>query len=203
VVPSCSLCFAYSQLGSAETLLCRCMITEHCSHSSQRIKAVRKSCQRAANPYNYIFFKLQHVILNRSMLSFPCESCTTIPPLCSPACCRLDGELSLAGLGTSLGCFTSGFGGHFPCRICVIWQNAPAACAAATHALGHLMASPSAPQTLGQAGPALPRQATPQPMGLARGCSLWGLSTGGKWGGSALPHAVGLHIPPRAGPWSN
>lgn len=199
-VPSSLLCFAYNQLGNAETLLCWCMIAERCSHSSQRIRAVRKSCQGAANPYNYyFFFKLQHVILNCSMLSSPCESCTTTLPLCSCACHSLDGEVSLAGLGTSLGCFTLGFRERFPCRTCVIWHNAPAACEAATCALGHLMASPNAPKTLGQAGPALPSQPASKPMGLAGGCSCWGLPTGGKWGGSALPCAVDLHVPLRSG----
>lgn len=87
VVPSSSLCFAYNQLGNTEALLCWSTIAEHCSRSSQRIRAVRKSCQRAANPYIFFFFfKLQPVILNCSMLSSPCESCTTILPLSSHAC---------------------------------------------------------------------------------------------------------------------
>lgn len=92
------------------------------SRSSQRIRAVRKSCQRAANPCNFFFFffKLQHVILNCSILSSHCESCTTILPLCSHAGHSLDGDMSLAGLGTSLGCLIPGFRERFPCKTCVI-----------------------------------------------------------------------------------
>lgn len=41
-----------------QTLLCWSTVAEHCSCSSQKIRAVTKSCQRAANPYNCLFFML-------------------------------------------------------------------------------------------------------------------------------------------------
>ena len=136
------LCFADNQLGNAETLLCWSIFTEHFSRSSQRIRAIRKSCQRAANPYNYCFFRLQHVILNCSMLSSPRESCTTILPLCSCACHSLvqGGVTSWAGYIPQV--IYPRFQGALPMQdLCHLAQACQWHALAAAHTLGLLVAS--------------------------------------------------------------
>lgn len=124
------------------------------------------------------------------MLSSPCESFTTLLPLCPCACHSLDGEVSLNGLGTSLLCFTPSFREHFPHGTCVTWHNT-----AATYAVGHLMASPGAPQTQSQCYSArLPQTLWGSRELLLLGCAHW-------WAAGRLStaHAVGLHVPPKAG----
>lgn len=71
--PSSLLCFADNQLGNAETLLCWSIVAEHCSRSSQRIRAVRKSCQRAANPYNFFLICIAACDSKLQQVEFPGE----------------------------------------------------------------------------------------------------------------------------------
>lgn len=53
-------------------------------------QSCKKSCQRAAHPYNYFLLELQHALLNCSVLSCPFEICATVLPPCSRICHRLD-----------------------------------------------------------------------------------------------------------------
>lgn len=103
-----------------QTLLCWGTIAENCSCSSQKIWAVKKFCQRAANPYNCLFSTLWF----STAASFP-----AIPPSASTFVTDWAGEVPPAVLSTSPGEW------HVvPGSTSVTWHKH-------TSAPGHLMAS--------------------------------------------------------------
>lgn len=152
-------------------------VLEHCCWALLLQFTENQSCNKILpeGSKSLQLFVFHVVILNCSKLSFPCESCATMLPLCFHACTGWSREVSL--LGTSSGDSHPISGSTSPAGPLSLDTSTPVVC------------------TSRHPCPRPPRGITAKPMGLIGGCSSWDLPTSGKWGGSALPHCGSTHLP--------